>query len=310
MTPIAAVRARGLVKHFDGTKALDGVTFDVENGELFGLIGPDGAGKTTLFRILCGLLVPGQGRAEVLGLDAVREFRKTRPRIGYMPGRASVYPDLSVEENLHFFASAFGTSPGEGRDLVAPIYSRIEPYRDRRAADLSGGMRQKLALSCALIHRPELLLLDEPTTGVDAVSRREFWDLLSELAHGGLTVIVSTPYMDEAGRCDRVALLQRGRVLGADEPAAIGAGYERPLLAVRNHDRYRLLRRLRRYRHTAAVYPFGKELHFTDARVDRDPEDVADDLRRWLGEEGFDDARVRTIAAGIEDVFMALMEER
>src|SRR5215813_9294512 len=205
-----AVVADGLVKRFGGLTALDGVTFSIRSGELFGFIGPDGAGKTTLFRILTTLLLPDEGRAQVLGEDVVSRLWSLRTRIGYMPGRFSLYPDLSVEENLRFFASVFGTTIAAEHEQIAPIYTQLEPFRARRAAALSGGMKQKLALCCALVHRPEILILDEPTTGVDAVSRREFWELLGELKQGGLNVVVSTPYMDEARRCDRIALIHRG----------------------------------------------------------------------------------------------------
>jgi ABC-2 type transport system ATP-binding protein len=257
-----AVVVDGLVKRFGAVAAVDGISFAVRPGELFGLIGPDGAGKTTLFRVLATLLLPDAGGARVLGLDVVRDMWALRSRIGYMPGRFSLYPDLSVEENLEFFASVFGTSVAEGRALVDPVYRQIEPFRGRRAGALSGGMKQKLALSCALVHRPDILFLDEPTTGVDAVSRREFWDLLAGLRSGGLTIVVSTPYMDEAVRCDRVALVQQGRLLGVDTPAAITAAYGRPLLAARAADRGALLRALRAFPHAHAVHPFGDSVHY------------------------------------------------
>lgn len=303
----AVVRVEDLRRSFDDTLALDGVSLEVRPGELFGLIGPDGAGKTTLFRTLTGLLVPDGGTVRTLGRDVVKEYREIRRRVGYMPGRASVYPDLSVEENLRFFASVHGTSLDEGYDLVAPVYSQIEEFGDRRASDLSGGMRQKLALSCALVHRPELLLLDEPTTGVDAVSRREFWELLASLAESGLTVMVSTPYMDEAGRCDRVALLQEGRVLRIASPGSIGEAFGRALVAVRGGDRHRLLRRLRERPGAESVYPFGQDLHYTAAESAESAEAVARELRAWLRDEGFENAETRPIEPGIEDVFMALM---
>ncbi|HEX2210759.1 MAG TPA: ABC transporter ATP-binding protein [Longimicrobium sp.] len=306
-SPDAAVYARGLTKRFGETTALDGISFDVRQGELFGFIGPDGAGKTTLFRILTTLLVPDEGTAVVLGMDVVRDLWALRARVGYMPGRFSLYPDLSVAENLRFFASVFGTTVEAHYDLIAPIYRQIEPFADRRAGALSGGMKQKLALSCALVHRPDILFLDEPTTGVDAVSRREFWDLLGELRAGGLTIVVSTPYMDEATRCDRVALIQTGRILGIDAPHAIGARYPRPLLAVRAGERYRLLQALRRHPHAMSVYPFGEELHYTDAREGGDPHAIAGEVESWLRGEGFADAQAEPIRAGIEDSFMALM---
>src|SRR3954468_433591 len=210
---IAAVLVDRVVKRFGATTALAGISFHVAPGEIFGFIGPDGAGKTTLFRILTTLILPDAGTARVLGLDVVRDLWALRRRVGYMPGRFSLYPDLSVAENLSFFASVFGTTLKAQYDLIAPIYRQIEPFSGRRAGALSGGMKQKLALCCALVHRPDILLLDEPTTGVDAVSRREFWDLLAELRAGGLTIVVSTPYMEEAGRCDRVALIAGGRIL-------------------------------------------------------------------------------------------------
>ncbi len=305
--PDPAVRVRGLRKAFGDTTALDGVDVSVRPGELFGFLGPDGAGKTTLFRILATLLLPDDGEAEVLGLDVTREIWALRRKVGYMPGRFSLYTDLTVAENLTFFATAFGTTVAEQYDVIAPIYRQIEPFADRRAGDLSGGMKQKLALSCALVHRPEILFLDEPTTGVDAVSRREFWDLLDTLKEGGLTTVVSTPYMDEADRCDRVALVQRGRLLAVDEPAAIVAGYPLPLLAVRGPRRYRLLQALRRFPRVHAAFPFGNALHYTDARADVDPDDAAREVRAFLEAEGFEGARVEPIPAGIEDSFMHLM---
>ena len=297
----------GLGKRFEATVALDDVTFDVRPAELFGLIGADGAGKTTLFRILATLLLPDRGSATVLGLDVVRDLWAIRARVGYMPGRFSLYPDLSVEENLRFFASVFGTSLEEGYRIIAPIYRQIERFKDRRAGALSGGMKQKLALSCALVHRPDILFLDEPTTGVDAVSRREFWDLLGELKASGLPILVATPYMDEAARCDRVALMQRGRVLAIDVPAAIGARFPRPLFAVRARDRYGLIQALHGYPHTASAFPFGDELHYSDARPDLAPAAIAGELRVYLQSKGFTDAEVTPMRPGIEDAFMALM---
>jgi len=302
-----AVEADGLVKRFAGETALDGISFSVRAGEIFGFIGPDGAGKTTLFRILTTLLLADEGTAAVLGLYVVRDFWGLRARVGYMPGRFSLYPDLSVSENLSFFAAVFGTSPEEQEDLIGPIYRQIEPFRDRRAGALSGGMKQKLALSCALVHRPEILFLDEPTTGVDAVSRREFWDLLDRLRGQGLTIVVSTPYMDEASRCDRVALVQEGRILGVDAPGAFGARYGHPLVAVRGPDRRHLPGLLRSWEHALRAYPFGESVHLTDRRTGIPPGRTAAELREYLASRDAGDADVRPIEPGIEDVFIGLM---
>ena len=308
MTPPGpAVSVSAIGKRFGDVVALHDVTFDVRAGELFGLIGPDGAGKTTLFRLLTTVQLPDTGSARVLGLDVVKEFRAIRSRIGYMPGRFSLYADLSVEENLRFFASVFGTTLEAGQQLIAPIYSQIAPFADRRAGALSGGMKQKLALCCALVHRPELLLLDEPTTGVDAVSRREFWDLLETLRADGLTIVASTPYMDEAVRCERVALIQHGRILDIADPRRIGSRFRHPLLAVRSAERMRLLRTLRGLPDAHSVYPFGDAVHFADARADRDAQAIAPELRRELQRQGIADADVSPIEPGIEDVFMELM---
>lgn len=306
-----AVEAREISKRFGETTALDGVSFSVRRAELFGFIGPDGAGKTTLFRVLVTLLRPDGGSASVLGLDVVRDMWRIRSRVGYMPGRFSLYPDLTVEENLRFFASVFDTTPEEGHALIAPIYSQIEPFRDRKAGALSGGMKQKLALSCALVHRPDILFLDEPTTGVDAVSRREFWDLLAQLQRSGLTIVVSTPYMDEANRCDRVALIQRGKLLRIDAPGAIGAAYPRPLFAVRaaGRTRHDLLEALREHPDAQWVRPFGSELHFTAKRDRLSPDSFAAELRAYLSARGFTDVSVEAAQPGIEDSFMALMGE-
>ena len=306
--PDPAVSAVSLTKRFGDVVALDDVSFDVRAGELFGLIGPDGAGKTTLFRLLTTVQLADAGSARVLGLDVVKDYREIRARIGYMPGRFSLYADLTVEENLRFFASVFGTTIEAGERLIAPIYSQIARFADRRAGALSGGMKQKLALCCALVHLPELLLLDEPTTGVDAVSRREFWDLLATLRADGLTIVASTPYMDEAARCDRVALIQQGRILDVTDPRAIGARFDRPLLAVHSSERVRLLRVLREHPHAHSVFPFGEAVHYTDRRVDRDVGEIAAELQRHLIESGLGDASVSTIEAGVEDVFMALMQ--
>lgn len=301
------VVVEGLAKRFGETVALSDVSFRVRPGELFGLVGPDGGGKTTLFRILTTLMLPDAGRASVLGFDAATDLWDIRARVGYMPGRFSLYGDLSVEENLRFFASVFGTSLEAGHDLIAPIYGQIERFRDRRAAALSGGMKQKLALSCALVHRPSLLFLDEPTTGVDAVSRREFWDLLQALRADGLTILVSTPYMDEAARCDRVALVQSGRLLAIDAPDRIGARFPRALFAVRARARAALLAALRSYPHIASAFPFGEVLHASDLRTGVDDAVVMQDLLTHLRAAGLEDAVVERTAPTIEDAFIELM---
>jgi ABC-2 type transport system ATP-binding protein len=302
-----AVEVKALSKSFGAVMALDDVTIDVTEGELFGLVGPDGAGKTTLFRILTTLLVPAKGTATVCGLDVVKDLWAIRSRVGYMPGGFALYPDLSVAENLEFFAAVFGTTVDKGYDLIAPIYKQIEPFKDRRADALSGGMKQKLALSCALVHRPDILLLDEPTTGVDAVSRREFWDQLGNLKASGLTIVVSTPYMDEALRCDRVALIHGGKILEIDPPREVGSRYPLPLFAVRGADRFQLLKALREFPHAHAVYLFGEDLHYTDARTGVATATVINELREFLAGRGHQDIEVSPIKAGIEDSFMELM---
>jgi ABC-type multidrug transport system ATPase subunit len=302
-----AVEVQSLTRRYGKVVALDSVSFDVGEGELFGLVGPDGAGKTSLFRILTTLILPDEGSAKVLGLDVVKDLWAIRSRVGYMPGGFALYPDLSVAENLEFFAAVFGTTVEQGYELIAPIYKQLEPFRDRRAEALSGGMKQKLALSCALVHRPGILLLDEPTTGVDAVSRREFWDQLAVLKASGLTIVVSTPYMDEALRCDRIALIHGGRILEIDPPQEIGARYELPLIAVRGSNRFGLLQTLRKFPHARAVYLFGDELHYTDDRAGMSPQSIAGELRDYLVAHGHHDASAEPISAGIEDSFMALM---
>jgi len=249
------------------------------------------------------LLVPDAGSARVLSLDPVRDYRALRKRVGYMAGRFSLYPDLSVAENLTFFASVFGTTIAREYDRIEPIYVQLEPFKDRRAGALSGGMKQKLALCCALVHRPDILFLDEPTTGVDAVSRREFWDLLARLKQQGLTTIVSTPYMDEATRCDRVALMHGGRLIAVDTPADIMRAFEWPLFGVRANERYKALLALRRYEHAHSVYPFGDVIHYADDRANQRAA-IAADVTAFLKANGFGDASAEPIEPTVEDVFM------
>jgi ABC-type multidrug transport system ATPase subunit len=302
-----AVVVEGLIKRFGETVAVHEVSLTVRQGELFGFIGPDGAGKTTLFRVLATLLLPDAGSARVLGHDVVKELWTLRPRLGYMPGRFSLYPDLSVEENLRFFASVFGTSIEREYDQIEPIYVQLEPFKDRRAGALSGGMKQKLALCCALVHRPDILFLDEPTTGVDAVSRREFWELLARFKQGGLTIIVSTPYMDEATRCDRIALMQQGRILAIDTPDRITRSFDRPLFAVRSDQRYQALLAIRGYPHTHTIYPFGEVLHYTDQRTELPAEPISRELTAFLTSRGLAGVSAQPIPATIEDSFMAYL---
>lgn len=301
---MTAIVVNGLTRRFGDTTAVTDVSFTVPPGETFGVIGPDGAGKTTLFRMVVTLLVPDAGDATVLGLDVVRDLWALRQQLGYMPGRFSLYADLSVAENLAFYASVFGTTPEAGLRIIAPIWEHIAPFADRRAGALSGGMKQKLALCCALVHAPRVLVLDEPTTGVDAVSRVEFWDLLGQLRADGLTILVSTPYMDEASRCDRVLLMQDGRALATASPAALTAAYPRPLVAVTGGVRMAVVQRMRQHPHAAAVWPFGDTLHVTDARADVDATAVARELEAWAADAGMVDVRAKPVAAGIEDVFM------
>ena len=305
--PPDVVVADRLEKRFGPTVALDGLSFSVAASELFGFVGPDGGGKTTLFRILATLLIPEKGTARVLGRDVVNDLWDLRRRIGYMPGRFSLYPDLSVYENLRFFASVFGTTVEHEQSHIAPIYNQLEPFKDRRASALSGGMKQKLALCCALVHRPEILFLDEPTTGVDAVSRREFWDLLATLKASGMTILVSTPYMDEADRCDRVALMQGGRLLAVDTPQRIAQSFERPLIAVRIAARYPALLALRQSPHAHAVYPFGDTIHYVDTRKGEPVPQIVAALRAFLTSRGFAEAEVEPAVPTVEDSFIAQM---
>lgn len=292
-----------LGKRYKDTVALGDVSFRVKPGELFGFIGPDGAGKTTLFRILTTLLLPDQGTALIEGMDVVKDFRKIRDVLGYMPGRFSLYQDLTVDENLRFFAGIFKTTPEANYHLVKDIYSQIEPFKKRRAGKLSGGMKQKLALSCALIHKPRVLILDEPTTGVDAVSRREFWEMLDRLKLTGITILVSTPYMDEASRCDRVALIQGGKLMDIDSPSNITSGFKHPLWSVSSKDIYRLLADLRGFEATRSAFLFGQHIHVTFGGTS-DSEEL---LRKYLEGKGHEQIRIGLTTPTIEDCFMEMM---
>lgn len=299
---MSIIEINNLSKSYGKTKALDNVSFNVERGELFGLIGPDGAGKTTLFRLLTTLLTPDEGSATVDGRDIVKDYLNIRSQVGYMPGRFSLYPDLTVEENLEFFAALFGVTVKESYDLIAPIYRQIEPFRNRRAGKLSGGMKQKLALSCALIHRPNVLFLDEPTTGVDAVSRREFWDMLSQLKTQGITILVSTPYMDEASRCDRIALCNEGHILGVNTPQNFVHDFNEMLYGIRAKDMFSLLQSARSIEGVAACYPFG-EYHHLIANDNFNPSIFTSQLSDLEGLE------ICTQEPSIEDVFIKLMKQ-
>ena len=277
--------------------AIRNISFNVKKGELFGLIGPDGAGKTTIFRILATLILASEGKVTMAGLNVVKQFTSIRKIIGYMPGRFSLYQDLTVKENLEFFATLFGTTINKNYDLIRDIYIQIEPFKNRRAGKLSGGMKQKLALCCALVHRPEILLLDEPTTGVDAVSRKEFWEMLKRLKAQGITILVSTPYMDEANICDRIALINKGEIMGIDTPHHITAEFPVQLYAMQADNNYSLLKELRTMPQVESAYPFGEKLHVTvyDCEVVRELEKRA--------------VRVEEIDAGIEDSFIRLMNK-
>ena len=296
------IESTDISKTFGTTKALNDITFSVDESEIFGFIGPDGAGKTTLFRIIATLLSPDNGVMKVLGLDCIAGFKELRRNIGYMPGRFSLYQDLTVEENLNFYATVFGTTVKENYDLISDIYSHIEPFKKRLAGKLSGGMKQKLALSCALIHKPKLLILDEPTTGVDAVSRSEFWAMLARLRQHNITIIVSTPYMDEAMRCDRVALIQNGSILSIAPPQEIRDGFSRKLFMIKATEKFKLIITLRKYPATVTAYPFGDSVHvtFADNRID-------ESLFRFLGEAGLSNVTAVETKAGIEDRFLELM---
>jgi ABC-type multidrug transport system ATPase subunit len=302
-----AIEIKNIVKTYqskNGTvTALNDISFSVKEGEIFGLIGPDGAGKTSLFRILTTVLLADKGSATVCGFDVQKDFRKIRDIVGYMPGKFSLYQDLTVEENLEFFATIFNTSIEENYDLVADIYKQIEPFKKRRAGKLSGGMKQKLALSCALIHKPKVLFLDEPTTGVDPVSRKEFWEMLRKLKNAGITILVSTPYMDEANLCERIALMQDGNILSIEKPETIIEKFGKTLYAVTSGNMYKLLHDLREYPYAKHCFGFGDHHHLTLT----DDSKSMEDIRKFLTEKGNEEVTIEKIEPGIEDCFMELM---
>ena len=285
-------------------RALSDISLNVERGELFGLIGPDGAGKTSLFRILTTLLLPDSGTATVAGFDCVKDYKKIRESVGYMPGKFSLYQDLTVEENLSFFATIFGTTIKENYELIKDIYIQIEPFKNRRAGQLSGGMKQKLALCCALIHKPEVLFLDEPTTGVDAVSRKEFWEMLKRLKDQGITIMVSTPYMDEASLCDRIALIQSGTILSIDTPEGITKAYGEILFGIKSSKMYQLLQDLRNSPGIASSYAFGEYLHIT---FKSNTNKISEELMTHLQSLGHTNLDLKEIEPTIEDCFIKLM---
>lgn len=298
-----ALTVTDLQKNYGTVEALKGLSFEVNQGEIFGLIGPDGAGKTTLIRILTSLLYADKGTARVMGLDPVKDFKKLRQIFGYMPGRFSLYQDLTVEENLSLFASLFETTIEKNYHLIRDIYVQIEPFKKRRAGALSGGMKQKLALSCAMIHKPEILFLDEPTTGVDPVSRKEFWEMLRKLNAEGLTIIVSTPYMDEADQCHRIALMQNGQVMGIDSPTEMVKRFDKVLFSVTGPNKFGIMQTLKTYPHAHSVFSFGSDIHYTDQRANFSEHEITE----YLTSKGFQDSKIARITPGIEDTFMALM---
>ena len=301
---MTSINIQNLSKSYGDTQAVQHLSLEVKKGELFGLIGPDGAGKTTVFRMLTTLLLPDEGSATVEGLDIVKDYKEIRKIVGYMPGRFSLYQDLSVEENLNFFATVFGTTIAENYDLIKDIYEQIKPFSTRRAGKLSGGMKQKLALCCALIHKPKVLLLDEPTTGVDVVSRKEFWQMLNRLKEQGISILVSTPYMDEASLCDRIALIQSGKILSTSTPQQIISNFGQTLYAASTPDIYTLLQHLRTCPKIDSCYPFGEYLHITLKQA-ADPLQLEQQLKTI-----FPHLEWKTITPTIEDSFIRLMEEK
>ena len=306
-----AVSCTNISKHYKEVQALKRVSLSIPRGELFGIIGPDGAGKTSLFRILTTLILANEGSATVDGFDVVTDYAAIRNHVGYMPGRFSLYQDLTVEENLTFFATVFNTTIAENYDLIKDIYQQIEPFKDRRAGKLSGGMKQKLALSCALIHRPSVLFLDEPTTGVDPVSRKEFWGMLKNLQKQNITIVVSTPYMDEASLCDRIALIQNGEFLTIDSPQGIIAGYPNTLLAVESADMHQLLHDLRQNKLTKNCFAFGNEHHvaINKNNTTLSLDELIKETGNYLQEKGHKQLTIKAINPTIEDCFMLLSQK-
>lgn len=298
-----SVSVKNLSKSYNNVKAIDNLSFEVEKSELFGLIGPDGAGKTTIFRILTSLILPDSGDAIVESFDIKKDYKKIREIIGYMPGRFSLYQDLSVEENLDFFANVFGTSVKKNYDLIRDIYVQLEPFKKRLAGKLSGGMKQKLALCCALIHKPKILFLDEPTTGVDAVSRKEFWEMLQSLKQNNITIFVSTPYMDEASLCDKVALIQQGKILNIDSPKNITTNFDKKVFSIISDNKLLLINDLRLFNYSKSVYAFGDSIHYIDKRNSF----KISEIQNFLISKNHKNIQIKQIQADIEDCFMELM---
>ncbi len=302
-----AVKVNRLSKSYEKDKpAVDDVSFSVNKGEIFGLIGPDGAGKTSIFRMLTTLILPDKGEASVDGFDIVKDYKQIRSRVGYMPGKFSLYQDLSVEENLNFFATVFNTTVKENYHLIEKIYVQLEPFKERRAGKLSGGMKQKLALCCALIHKPEVLFLDEPTTGVDPVSRKEFWEMLKHLKEQDITIVVSTPYMDEANLCDRIALIQEGKILSVNTPSAMIKEYTEQLYAVKANNMYKLLKTLEAYEPVLSSYAFGEFAHvsFKDKNI------APMQFEQHLKDQGIEQIEIQKTSPSIEDIFIKLLKNR
>ncbi|MCL9805890.1 ABC transporter ATP-binding protein [Flavobacterium amniphilum] len=287
--------------------AVDSVSFSVNEGEIFGIIGPDGAGKTSLFRMLTTLLLPDSGKATVDGFDIVKDYKKIRNNVGYMPGRFSLYQDMTIEENLTFFATVFGTTIEENYNLIEDIYKQIEKFKTRRAGKLSGGMKQKLALCCALIHKPTVLFLDEPTTGVDPVSRKEFWEMLKRLKEQNITILVSTPYMDEATLCDRIALMQEGKIMSVDTPKNIMASYPQQLYSVKASDMYGMLKSLKKWHSILSSYTFGEYAHVS---VRNESDNTINEIMKYLQEQGHTAIEVKPTEATIEDSFIQLLSDK
>ena len=296
------IKLENISKSYGETNALSEINFEVNPGELFGLIGPDGAGKTTLFRILTTLLIPDSGEASIGTWNTIKDYKAIRNSVGYMPGKFSLYQDLTISENLEFFATIFGTTFEENYENIKDIYDQIAPFKNRRAGKLSGGMKQKLALCCALIHNPKVLLLDEPTTGVDPVSRKEFWGILKRIQQRNITILVSTPYMDEASQCDRIAMIQNGRILEINKPKTIAKNFPKTIYKIKANSAYKLILALKEFPNTHSVFPFGQFVHY----ISQKPELDIKKLEQYLSSKELEGIEIFPTEATIEDVFMEL----